>query len=224
MLSVILGMGTALWPAAPRAEEPQEASRSPAAFEGLVTGHVKTFMEVFGERPALMDTSETTRAWMAPGGQRVERGDPGKPTLLALQRRAGVPAPYACTVIQQMCLPIHDGSPGFGLANWKVERKGRATVAGVTCDLVAMEAPSARLELCVTRELGPGGIWLQQWVPRGSVASVERALAQAGLGDFPLRVKLWQGRPQHEVEVTSVARKPVQASSFDLPEGCKLLP
>jgi hypothetical protein len=85
-----------------------------------------------------------------------------------------------------------------------------------------VEAPSAQLELCVTRELGPGGIWLRQWLPREGVTGVERALEQAGLGDFPLRVKLDQGRPQHEVEVISVTRTQVPDSRLDLPEGCTL--
>jgi hypothetical protein len=229
--AVLLALGAAAgaassWPAATLAEAPARAGTAVTAdaFEGLVTGRVRSFMEAFGERPTIADASESTRAWIAPGGQRVERGDPGKLSLLALQRRLGVPTPYACQVVQQLCLPYRDGSPASGSRSWTVQRKGQATVAGLACDLVAVESPSARLELCVTRALGPGGIWLRQWVPHGSVVGVERALAQAGLGDFPLRVSLWQGRPQHEVEVTSITRTRVPASRLDLPAGCALLP
>ncbi len=190
-------------------------------FEGRVEARMTLILEAFGEQPSLVERGERASLWVSKDGQRLGRGDPAHPSALSLQRFASAGVPHACRVIDRRCYGYHDLESGPS-ERWRVRRTGRDSVAGVACDVVRAETRTAKVDLCVTRELGPAGIWLKEVIPWAG--ALEQALSAADLGAFPLRAAVWQGRPQSEMEVVAITREPVPATSLDLPADTEVVP
>jgi hypothetical protein len=199
---------------------------SEAPFEGVVEGALTVTMESFGGGvPSLVNTRKAIRVSISADGQRFESDEPNG-TYVSLQRSTAAGRPGSCFLIpsQKVCLALDDGSATS--PSWKIERIGRAQVAGITCEEVRAEAfRGPRVDLCVTRELGPGGLWLLEVLQLpGGTRSLREALARAGVGDFPLQAATWQGRPGLEMTVLGVKPSRVDGSRIAVPPGFEVRP
>jgi len=106
---------------------------------------------------------------------------------------------------------------------WKVQRLGRDTVAGFSCEKALLTAQDGdQTEVCITSELSPSSAWLTAWNRREEQASPLKALKDAGLSGFPVR---WIFRHKgskdtsSSVELVRFDRKSVSASFFEIPPG-----
>jgi hypothetical protein len=106
---------------------------------------------------------------------------------------------------------------------WKVERKGRDTVAGFACEKAVLTAEGGDLtEVCVVTDWIPSTAWLAAWNRREEQASPLKALKEAGLTGFPVR---WIFRHKAEeeawssVELVHFSKQSVPASMFEIPAG-----
>lgn len=107
---------------------------------------------------------------------------------------------------------------------WKIERRGRGEVAGLPCEKAVLTSPEGdRIDVCVSTEIGRGARWLRavQEGDAGVGAGSSKALADAGLSGYPLRwiLQAKGGSSALTLEVTSVERREVPASTFAIPDG-----
>jgi Domain of unknown function (DUF4412) len=106
---------------------------------------------------------------------------------------------------------------------WKVEKLGRDTVAGFSCEKAMLTAEDGdQTEVCVTTELIPSTAWLTAWNRREEQATPLAALKRSGLNGFPVR---WIFRSKRGKEVSSsvelvrFTEQSVPASLFEIPAG-----
>lgn len=108
-----------------------------------------------------------------------------------------------------------DHEPG---PEYAVRRLGKDRVAGLSCEKVAIRRGEGReSELCVSSELGGTGSLSQSMVrEQGGLFS---ALHRAGVEGFPIRWKIHTDSGDSLMELVSVKRQRVPASTFALPAG-----
>lgn len=109
-------------------------------------------------------------------------------------------------------------------AEYAVTRLGRDTVAGYSCEraLLKRSGSAEETEVCVSKDVGGSGAWLDAMNRQQRRASLFRALTDAGLTGFPIR---WTLRRSGEKEVLSTfeltrfEKTSVPASTFEIPAG-----
>ncbi len=106
---------------------------------------------------------------------------------------------------------------------WKVQKLGRDTVGGFSCEKALLTSEDRReTEVCITTELMPSTAWLRAWNRREEQATPLEALQEAGMKGFPVR---WIFRERGSAEVSSSVelvrfdRKGLPASLFEIPAG-----
>lgn len=106
---------------------------------------------------------------------------------------------------------------------WKVQKLGRDTVAGLSCEKALLTADDGvQTEVCVTKEVVPSRAWLSAWNRREEQRTPLLALKENGLDGFPVR---WVFREKGKSEVSSSVelvrfeRKSVPGSLLEIPPG-----
>jgi hypothetical protein len=105
---------------------------------------------------------------------------------------------------------------------WKVERLGKDTVAGLSCEKALLTSESGdQTEVCVSRELIPSGAWLAAMNRRDEQSGPLLALKKNGLEGFPIR---WIFRDKKKevsstMELVRFDKKSLPSSLFEIPAG-----
>ena len=106
---------------------------------------------------------------------------------------------------------------------WKVQKLGRDTVAGFSCQKALLTALDGdETEACLTAELSPSTAWLRAWNRREEQSSPLKALKENGLEGFPVRWIFRTGRDKDiasTVELVRFDRRAVSSASFEIPAG-----
>ncbi len=115
--------------------------------------------------------------------------------------------------------------PGARDREWKVQKLGRDTVAGFSCEKALITSNAGNeMEVCVTRELVPNAAWVAAMNQREDQSGPLKALKAAGLEGFPIR---WIFRSQKNrqisstMELVSFEKKSLPASLFEIPPDYK---
>lgn len=163
---------------------------------------------------------------------RKDRSAAGVPSLhreVLIYRISEPGVTYMLNVDRKTYSVIHASSSGEDKARapqaeLTVTRLGRDTVAGYSCEraLLKRTASLDETEVCVSKELGPSGAWLDAMTRRERGHSLFQALSNAGLTGFPIR---WSFRHSGEkeafstFELTRFQKTSVSASTFEIPAG-----
>lgn len=106
---------------------------------------------------------------------------------------------------------------------WKVQKLGRDTVAGLSCEKALLTADDGdQTEVCVTREVIPSRAWLSAWNRREEQRTPFTALKENGLDGFPVRwVFRAKGKSEtsSSIELVRFERKSVPGSLLEIPPG-----
>jgi len=187
-----------------------------------------------------------TKAWVGKAGSRIETttdlsqiagrsdrsaaGMPARHTEVFLYRAAEPGVTYLLNVDRKTYstfqAPTGETAEGKAAEPYTVTKLGRDSVAGYSCEKALVKRPSARdeVEVCVAKDLGASGAWLDAMSRRQRGGSMFKALTDAGLTGFPVR---WIVRRSGEkdalstLELTRFERTSVPASTFEIPAGYK---
>jgi hypothetical protein len=187
-----------------------------------------------------------TKAWVGKAGSRVEMttdlsqmasrsdrsaaGMPATHTEVLLYRNAEPGTTYMLNVERKTysVLQAASGEKSETTAGepYAVTKLGRDSVAGYSCEKALVKRASARdeMEVCVSKDLGTSGAWIDAMSRRQRSGSVFKALSDAGLRGFPVR---WIVRHAGEkeatttLELTRFEKTSVPASTFEIPAGYK---
>jgi Domain of unknown function (DUF4412) len=106
---------------------------------------------------------------------------------------------------------------------WKVQKLGRDTVGGFSCEKALLTSEDRReTEVCIATDLVPSTAWLRAWNRREEQATPLQALKDAGLTGFPVR---WIFREKGSTDISSSIelqrfdKKSLPASLFEIPAG-----
>jgi uncharacterized protein DUF4412 len=105
---------------------------------------------------------------------------------------------------------------------WKVEKTGRDSVAGYSCEKAVLTSDSGgRTEVCVSKEIMPSSSWLAAWNRREDQRSPLKALREAGVEGFPIRwiIRDKEGDATTQMELVRFEKKSLPASLFEIPPG-----
>jgi hypothetical protein len=108
---------------------------------------------------------------------------------------------------------------------WKVQKLGRDTVAGLSCEKALITSDAGNeMEVCVSKELTPSAAWVAAMSRREDQSGPLQALKENGLEGFPIR---WIFRSQKNkaisstMELVSFEKKSLPASLFVIPADYK---
>lgn len=111
---------------------------------------------------------------------------------------------------------------------YTAKKIGKDTVAGFSCDKVALTTPSGTdSELCVAPDLGGSDTWLRVFQQRekdGNAHGMWKALKDAGVKGLPVRWTRPGGNDGHgkfQMELVSATKQSVPASTFAIPADYK---
>lgn len=156
--------------------------------------------------------------------------------------KAGMPDSFQMTMIQKVAEPgqmyaINDKNKTYAIEKvdtdhkdaakserkWKVERRGRDTVAGFSCEKATLTAEDGdQTEVCIVTDWKINSAWLRAWNRREEQASPLRALKDAGITGFPVR---WIFRHKGEkdswssMELVRFTKQSLPGSLFEIPPG-----
>lgn len=121
--------------------------------------------------------------------------------------------------------PKETPTPSVPDRAWKIQKLGRDTVAGFSCEKVLLTSDRGNeMELCVTRELTPSDAWTAAMSRREDQAGPLKALKANGVSGFPIR---WIFRSEKSkdisstMELVSFEKKSLPASLFEIPPDYK---
>ena len=111
---------------------------------------------------------------------------------------------------------------------YTAKKIGKDTVAGLSCDKVALTSPSGGdSELCVAPDLAGSDTWLRAFQQRekdGNPHGMWKALRDAGVRGLPVRWTRGGGKDGHgkfQMELVSATKQSVPASTFAVPADYK---
>jgi hypothetical protein len=104
---------------------------------------------------------------------------------------------------------------------YTVEKLGADTVAGFACQNARIKSSSgSQMEVCATKEIAAPASWLSAMNRRTGGGGFMGALRDSGVEGFPIR---WVTKDDHggaiTMEMTKFEKKPVPASTFEIPAG-----
>ena len=155
---------------------------------------------------------------------------------------SGLPDHFRMVMIQRLSEPdriyqVNDEKKTYSVTNlakekekeaskgperkWKVEKQGRDTVAGFSCEKAVLTAEDGdQTEVCIAGDLVPSASWLAAWNRREEQSTPLKALKDAGINGFPVR---WIFRHRGSRDITSSVelvhfeKKSPPASIFEIP-------
>ena len=184
-----------------------------------------------------------TKAWVGKAGSRIEMttdlaqiqgrsaaGMPATHTEVFVYKTSEPGVTYLLNIERKTYSTFQPPAGEKGEAKpaeaYTVTKLGRDTVAGYSCEKALVKRASARdeMEVCVSKDLGASGAWLDAMSRRQRGGSVFKALSDAGLTGFPVR---WIVRHAGEKDATTTLelvrfeKSSVPASTFEVPAGYK---
>jgi Domain of unknown function (DUF4412) len=214
------------------------AAVASAEFEGVAS--FKITMNAGPNKPA--PASGEGKIYLGPAGYRVEwsmdlsamwkgRGDTRdkapKMTMTMLTRKAEPGKAYMLNA-EKKTYSIVDAAKSAQRATSKeaftVKKLGADTVAGLPCQNVLLSSSNgAEIEVCVAKDFPASSDWLSSLTSRQSQGSGWlAALKTQGIEGFPVRWvirKKGSTQPLTTMEITSIEKKSVPASLFEIPAG-----
>ena len=141
--------------------------------------------------------------------------DPGKLTMLNDENKT-----YS---IWDAKTPAEDAK-NFPKESYTVKRLGSGTVAGLSCEKALVTSSRGNeFEVCMSPELGASTEWIAAMNRRQKdSASWIKALHDAGVDGFPIRWAMKSPdskEPSMVMELTSLQKKTLPASLFEIPAG-----
>jgi len=160
--------------------------------------------------------------------------------------RAGAPQQFKMTMLAKVAKPnlvymVDDDSKTYSVwdtsdaakdasnlpkETYTVERLGSGTVAGLSCQKARLTSSKGdRYEVCVSKDFGASADWLAAISrrTRGAGGWVQ-ALKEKGVEGFPIQWSMFrkdQTEPFMTMELTSLDKKSLPASLFEVPAGYK---
>jgi hypothetical protein len=108
---------------------------------------------------------------------------------------------------------------------WTVKKLGADKIAGVSCQKALLTSSNgSEIEVCMAKDLAVSSEWFATMTRRQRETNAWiQALKDAGLEGFPVRYVLKRGGKEALVtmELTSLDKKPLSASLFDVPPDYK---
>jgi Domain of unknown function (DUF4412) len=106
---------------------------------------------------------------------------------------------------------------------YTVKKLGSETVAGFACqDVVITSSKGNEVEACVTKDVTGSSAWSAMARRGGSGSGLMKALRDAGLEGFPVKMKMSaKGRDDRPVmwELVKAEKRSIPASMFEVPAG-----
>jgi len=186
-----------------------------------VTGTGKTYVSKVGWRSEMeMSNPEMAKATGVSSMKMVSFGklsDPDKVYMLNEKMKT-------YSVLDAKKTREMAASMGKKEHKYSIKRLGRDTVAGLSCDnvLIQQEGEKTQIEACISKEFMTGD-WLKamQRQSRGG-GDFMKALRDAGLEGYPIRMVTKEpGGSGMTMELTKIERRPIPASTFEVPPGYK---
>jgi hypothetical protein len=157
-------------------------------------------------------------------------------------RPAGAPSTYKMTMIQKLAEPdkiytVDDEHKTYTVMDlakirqstkapehtYTVKRLGTDRVAGISCEKALMTSSNgSEVEVCVASEIvAASGWWSAMNRQRPGQGNWMKAMFDAGLKGFPIRMKVRSAQKDGEVdmELVSLEKKSVPAAMFQIPAG-----
>lgn len=105
--------------------------------------------------------------------------------------------------------------------SYRLEKLGKATIKGYPCQHIRLTTSNESIEFWMTRSLGAFSTFrlLQSQNPRLSNTALSKALADAGVDGFPVRMVQKNQNGTYRMELVQVWPKPVENSTFSIPSG-----
>jgi Domain of unknown function (DUF4412) len=106
-------------------------------------------------------------------------------------------------------------------SNYKLDKLGKQTIKGYTCEHISLTSSTEKLELWVTRDLGDFSTFkiLQSQNPRLSNTSLSKTLSNASIEGFPVKMIQYNDNGQYVMEIMQLWPKALAQSVFDIPGG-----
>jgi hypothetical protein len=109
---------------------------------------------------------------------------------------------------------------------WTVKRLGSDKVAGYACEraIVAQEGGSSENEVCISKEILGSASMFNSGQRGGAAQGLETALKANGLQGMPIRMIMREKAKAEAVmtwELVKAEKRPLPASTFDVPAGYK---
>lgn len=164
--------------------------------------------------------------------------------MSAMGRRpeaAGMPSAYTTTMLGKLSEPdkaylLNEATHSYSVINtaassndarsdetWTVKRTGRSSVAGLSCEgATVTSSRGSQVNVCVSMDFPNSSGWWAAMNRRRNDTWV-RAIGDAGLKGFPIRTTVMRqdGGEEINMELVSLERRPVPASTFEIPAGFK---
>lgn len=156
------------------------------------------------------------------------------------KERSPMPAVYDMTMLGKMSDPqkiyvLNDAARTYSVMDmatsaytrpeetWTVQRTGRGSIAGLSCENATVtSSKGGKVNVCVSMDFPNSGGWWSAMNRRRNEGWY-RAMADSGLKGFPIKMVVLKsdGSPEVEMELVSLERRSVPASSFEIPAGYK---
>lgn len=212
--AVMAVLAALAFPVAARADFEGVLESKVTAGQGQATGTVRTWISSAGIR------SESELS-----SPRAQQAGMGTHKLTVIFKTAEPDRSYLLDD-QRKTYSVHEIGPSTSGDDEKytVRRLGKATVAGHTCESVAVTNDSGHeSEVCVAEDLVASAGWFRTVFERqgGGRMGLFKALADAGVKGLPIRwvSKAKDGSDQFRMELVSAKRQRVPASTFEIPAG-----
>ena len=187
------------------------------------------------------DASGTAKAFVAKAGGRFEmsmsnaqlqQAGQGSMKLVVLSKTAEPGISYMINDAQKSYARIDVQEMQKNLPKseqdkkWTVKRLGSDSVAGYACEkaLVSQEGSTSENEVCVSKEIVGGAGMFGAGRRDSSSQSLEKALKANGLEGMPIRMVMREkAKPEAMMtwELVKAEKRPVPASTFEVPAGYK---
>ena len=182
--------------------------------------------KVFVSKGAVRVEWETDLTSLKSAGKDDARRMPDHFKMVLLQRLSEPDKSYSLNDEQKTYSVIthDDKTSSTSDQKWKVEKTGRDTVAGYSCQKAVLTSDSgSRTEVCVSKEIMPSSSWLAAWNRREDQRGRLKALRDEGVEGFPIRwiIHDKDGEPTMNMELVRFEKKSLPASLFEVPAGYK---
>lgn len=175
------------------------------------------------------ETSGTMRSFVSKHGMRSEaemqappelqQAGMGKVLKTATIIRASEPRTVYVLDVARKTYSTFVSEPGSSRddATYTVKRAGKDRVAGLSCEKATVSSSEGEtIDVCITTELRADSTWMRA-LAQGDEDGSDAALRKAGLEGIPVR---WSSGGT-TMELVSLDRRSVPASTFAIPEGFK---
>jgi Domain of unknown function (DUF4412) len=197
-----------------------------ADFEGLLVSKISG------------DMNGTARIWLSKAGMRSEteltlpqakQAAMGKSVRSIVIMKASEPTRTYFLDETRKTYHVYEHTPGDRSDEQFTAKKiGKDTVAGFSCDKVALTSASGgETELCVAPDLAGSDSWMRAFEQRqrgGSNHGMWKALKDAGVKGLPVRwtrMGAKEGHGKFQMELVSATKQSVPASTFAIPADYK---